>query len=377
MCIRTWYIFLATAFSLLLGLVQVGYGQRIYADAQQPSNTALASVSGAGNAVDLPDTTNYSTLNVTLGIGGLIHAQQNLQFVNNPKPSIYSPVVAKIGSNSSLLTLLGGFVIQRTNGGINSLVAPSYSVSELLNLLQLLGGNTTGNVVFPPTGNSFDGIRFEVNSLLGIGITARYYYAFYIVPPTVSESDITLCQGATQSITISNFQTYTPYTYRFYNSRIGGVQIDMDVTTSTFTIPANWEGSYWLEAREHNAYPSARTEIKIIRNKISGGIISGDQTICEGDNPVMINGSLPDETTVGATIVYQWQKNTSGTYETIVGATTQNYLPIASAETAKYQRKVTSTLNGTVCESLSNEITITVKPKPPAPNIELHPNSQY
>src|SRR5690606_15873579 len=138
------------------------------------------------NATDLPDTTNFSALNVTLGVVGLIYARQNLQFVNNPKPTRYSPIMAKIGSNSSLLSLLGGFAVQRTKGGINSTVAPGYSGSELLNLLNLFGGGQIGTLVFLPDGKDFDGIRFEVNSLLGAALTARYYYAFFIAVPLLS-----------------------------------------------------------------------------------------------------------------------------------------------------------------------------------------------
>ena len=91
--------------------IQLCLGQRIYADDQESYTTLLASVSTAKNATDLPDTTNFSALNVTLGVVGLIYARQNLQFVNNPKPTRYSPIMAKIGSNSSLLSLLGGFAV--------------------------------------------------------------------------------------------------------------------------------------------------------------------------------------------------------------------------------------------------------------------------
>ncbi|NGM62088.1 hypothetical protein G5B30_09195 [Sphingobacterium sp. SGG-5] len=242
--------------------VQVCLGQRIYADTQKSDATfLLASVSNPAEAVDLPDTTNFSTLNVTLGALGLIYARQNLQFIDNPKPTRYSPIIAKIGSNSSLLTLLGGFAVQRTKGGINSTVAPGYSGSELLNLLNLFGSGQIGTLVFLPDGNDFDGIRFEVNSLLNLALTANYYYAFYIAMPILSESNLTVCEGANRAVTISNFQP--GYTYQLYTTQLGGTQVGSDITTNTFIIQDNWNGSYWLEAREGNIYPSGRTPLTI------------------------------------------------------------------------------------------------------------------
>jgi len=249
-------------------VIQTSYAQRIYADKEQISTTLLASVSDRPWAIDLSDTTNHSTLRVTLGALGLIYSRQNLQFVDNPKPNRYSPIIVKIGSNSSLVTLLGGFVLQRTNGGINNTVVPAYSDSQLLNLLNLFGGSQIGSFIFLPNGNDFDGIRFEVNSLLNLALTAHYYYAFYIASPTLSNHAIHLCEGAGGTATISNFQP--GYTYRLYTAQTGGTQVWNDITTNTITIPPDSEGSYWLEAREGNVYPSARVKITVTVHPLPG-----------------------------------------------------------------------------------------------------------
>lgn len=360
------YIIRFTLLTLILGLVQEGYGQRVYADKEQNDATfLLASVTNSNRSVDLPDTTNYSTLNVTLGALGLIYARQNLQFVDNPKPNKHSPVIVKIGSNKSLLTLLGGFALQRTNGGFNSTILPSYSDTQLLNLLNLFGGGQIGTFIFPPNGNDFDGVRFETNSLLNLALTANNYYAFYIIPPTISTSSLTLCQGSTGTITISNFQS--GYTYRLYDSQIGGTQKGIDITTNAITIPPTLDAAtYYLEAREGNTYPSARTAITIARTSLPTTPIVSSSSTCTGVSiPLTVTNSEAGTT-------YRWYNSATST------------TPIYSGTTFNVTNPTSTTLlyidaiNSSGCVSSARaEVQVTIKPKPPAPNVQIHPNSQY
>lgn len=359
---------------LLCGAAREVRGQRVYATIQQSSpNILLSSVSNNGNAIDFPDTTNYSTLKVTVGLLGLVTAQQNLQFTTSTKPSKTSPVMIKIGTTASLLTLLEGISVQRTNGGLTAVVPPSYSSATLLNLLNLFQGSVIGVVVIPSDGSSYDGVRFEVNTTLGVALTAYNYYAFYITPPQLSSQTVTLCEGASSSVAISNFDVSRGYTYRLYSTETGGTSLSQ-TTSNTLDISSTMEGAFWVEAREGDLYPSARTKIEIVRNKISNNTISSNQSICQEEIPSLINGVIP--TAVGATISYQWQSKTTGGYANILGAMSPSFQPPKLLETTTYQRVVTATLNGVSCVSSSNEITVTIKPRSPAPNIEIHPNSQ-
>lgn len=250
---------------LLVGVVKMGYGQRVYADAQQNTATPLlASVSNAGNATlnNNSDTSLYSTLNVTLGLVGLVSAQQNLQFVNVVKPTANTPVIVKFGTPGSILELLGGFSVQRTNNNNNTLVAPSYGGVGLLELLNLFGGGSVAMLKIPPTGAVFDGVRLTVNTTLGVARTSSYYYAFYITPPQLTNNEVFRCEEETGEAIINNFQA--GYTYRLYTTETGGTEIpEAATTTAALTLPSNLEGTYWLEARENDIYPSARTEINI------------------------------------------------------------------------------------------------------------------
>ncbi len=251
---------------LLPGMVKEGYGQRIYADVQQSSAaTLLSGVTNQGRPIDA-DTANYSTLSVTLGILGAITAHQNLQFVNVPKPVSNSPVIIKFGSTSSLVNLLGGIAVQRTNGGRTAVVSPNYSGTQLLNLLNLLGGPQIATAIIPPNGLAYDGVRLEVNTSLGGLLTADYYYAFYITPPQPQNDEIVRCDGLPGHIIISNFyvERGIPYTYRLFSTETGDIEVATATNSNTLTIPANLSaGTYWLEARENDLYASARVKITV------------------------------------------------------------------------------------------------------------------
>ena len=349
---------------LLWGTVEMGYGQRVYADVETSSSTPLlASIVNSDLAID-GDTTTFSRLNVTVGLLSLVQANQIIYFSNAPSYLLHSPVIVKFGTPGSLLDLLGGLSIQRMNDGTG--IAPIYGRTSLLELLNLFGGGTVAVLNIPPTGQQYTGVRLTINTTLGVARTARFYYAFYIIPPIIPQ--VTLCEGVSGAAVISNFQS--GYTYKLYTQQMGGTQIGSDITTNSFLIPDDWEGSYWLEAREGNIYPSARTELKIVRNKISSGAISEDQTICEGEIPMQLNGELP-ETTMGAAISYQWQKKASGIFSDIEEANTQNYQPPSLYETTTFRRLAISEINGVSCTAVSNEITITVLPLPGKPQLSI------
>lgn len=355
---------------LFLGAVQEGYGQRVYADAQQSSTTTLVSgVTNQGRPID-SDTSNFSTLSITLGLGGLITANQNLQFVGRPKPMATSPIIIKFRTNGSILELLGGISAQRTNGGRTSLVTPSYSGTQLLNLLNLLGGSETAIAIIPPNGQQFDGIRLEINSTLGVGVTAYYYYAFYLTPPQVSSSILTLCGSSTGAFTIINPQP--GYVYRLYSQQVGGTEVGPTTASSTLPIPSSLSGGvYWLEAREGDLYPSARIPLTVARNNVTGGGITSDQTICIGTAPALFTQTAASTGT--GTLAYQWQFRTTGEYSNIPGATATTYTPPALFETTTYRRITTSTLNGVACSAFSNEITINVQPPPTITLLPISP----
>lgn len=358
---------------LCLGSVQEGYGQRVYADTQESSptqrlpilGTILSQVESEGNATTSSDLT-YSTLRVALGALNLYSATQNLQFTgaNAEKLRPTSPIMVKTMVNGSVLGLLDAVSLQRTNGGIDEPVGDPYTVTQLLDLLGIIGGTDEELLVVLPVPGATqlnDGVQLKVSSVLSLGLSARLYYAFYITPPEVSPSPLVLCGNSEGSITITNFQP--GYNYHLYSEQIGGTVVDSTIS-NTLEIPSSSlpVDTLWLEARENNLYPSARTPIIIKRNFITGGTIAGDQSICVGSLPSTITET--DVATGTGTLMYQWQQKTTGAYEDIVGATAATYTPPALLETTVFRRITTSELDSVECMAYSNEITITVNPLP-------------
>src|SRR5690606_13449478 len=202
---------------------QAVYGQRVYADAQQTNTTPLVgSVSNPTRSVD-SDYTNYSTLNVILGVLGTGFSSQNLQFTGTLKPKPTSPLMIRFGSGGSILGLLDGIQVQRTNGGVSGTIGDPYSSDTLLDLLGLIGGEEPSEVTVPIPGEDepSDGVRLRIsNALLGLAFSADLYYAFFITPPNIESSTVSVCQGESALVSISNFQS--GYTYRIYDALTEG-----------------------------------------------------------------------------------------------------------------------------------------------------------
>lgn len=105
------------------------------------------------------------------------------------------------------------------------------------------------------------------------------------------------------------------------------------------------------------AYKSSNINVTKLPDPISNNIISGNQTIYEGQSASTISGSTP----LGGdgTFIYSWQQKIgNGAWTTISGANGINYSPGIPAVTTSYRRIVSSaafTITGT-----SNEVTATV-----------------
>ena len=82
-------------------------------------------------------------------------------------------------------------------------------------------------------------------------------------------------------------------------------------------------------------------------NSITGtNTLGGAQTICSGDDPTQLTGSVASST-LGGSISYQWQSRTgTNAFVNIGGATGPNYDPPPVSVTTDFRRIVTSTVAG-------------------------------
>ncbi|TRX40503.1 PA14 domain-containing protein [Flavobacterium restrictum] len=92
---------------------------------------------------------------------------------------------------------------------------------------------------------------------------------------------------------------------------------------------------------------------------VTAGAIAASQTICNGATPAALTSSTNG--TGSGIITYEWQTNASGSYVTVLSATSATYAPPALTTTTSYQRRTVSVSGGTTCySSYTTAVTITV-----------------
>jgi len=253
--------------------------QRVYADTQTSSTpqilivVTLSEVQNQSNATGTSNFSDYSTLFTTLGALSLIEAWQNLKFPTQPPSN--SPLTIKFGANTSVADVINGISIQPTLNG--TLVGSAYTGSTILGLLG--SGTIDKEITLPAPGVAYNGVRYKVSpSVLGVAVSGRYYYAFYITPPTAPAA--TICTGSTATLSVTNPQS--GYTYNWYNSSGTLVQSN---TTSTYTTAAlTASTSYAVEAVETStgtSYFSGRTSIAVtVNNQPTVANAGTNQSLC-------------------------------------------------------------------------------------------------
>lgn len=331
--------------------------QRVYADATTTNATALlASVTQSTNATDA-DTSNFSTLNI-VGLVGLVTATQNLRFTQvGSQPLPTSPMMVRFGSSNSLLGLVNGIVLQRTNGGIGNPVGTAYTSNTLLDLLNLANAGSSAEVVLPVpgvAGTPNDGVYLQLNSLLGVGLSAKLYYAFFIKAPTVAGQ--TICSGWSTTLTVSNPQS--GYTYRWYDSLTGGTQLQGS-TSLTFAVNGlSATKTYYVEACESSgasAYRSGRTPVTVTVNPLpTAPSFAGVPAICSGATTTL------NVTSADTGVVFRWYTGASGGSSFFTGG---SYPTPALPDTTRYYVEAYRASSGCV-SSLRTLVQVNVKPLP-------------
>jgi len=379
----------------------VGYGQRVYANSSTISTDVdrgcLLVVCGAVTNYDYPVTMSRilngqpSTITAPLALSS---AKHNIRFTGaNSLPAPHAPVMVKIKTNSSLLSLINSISIQRTNNGVNEEVGDSYTVGTLLDLLgNGSGSNDELTVILPvpvPTRLN-NGIQVSVEGVINLGRSADLFYAFYITPPE-TPSTVTACEGAPVNIAISNYdeaiedQGY-PYTYQLYTDSLTGDSIEnISFSNGILTLPDTLSAKeYYLEARENGIYPSARTKITLIRNEPpSISLTTTTVSVCQEDNSVDLSYTGVTNTPISYTIDWDALAEAAGfidianalhAFSSDGGEISVSIPP--GAEEGSYEGILTIE-NANGCTSTAYSISVNVVPKPAAPNLNIEPHSQY
>jgi len=218
MDIRHWYPCYNSAFIafiLLLGLVQVGYGQslitkkRTYANFQGTYETGInlalvlvtGTVSNASNATN-GNVKSYSTLNVPVGVAGVLTATQYLEFTTNGQHTnrilidANTAVTLKITFPKEILGLLSGIEIgsftelKSVNAGLVNRAGyradnhnPIVSGSSLLSLIN--GAGEFEITIMP--NQSFNGVYMKLlGNGLSVALTNNFFHAYILENGSVS-----------------------------------------------------------------------------------------------------------------------------------------------------------------------------------------------
>ncbi|WP_434366138.1 immunoglobulin domain-containing protein, partial [Sphingobacterium spiritivorum] len=365
------WCYLICMFSLLFyGMAGTAHAQRVYANSFNTSTdvdlgcvlVVCGSVNNGSNAVNPTQiaANNPSTIVSPLVLSATM---QNVRFTGtNALPSYVTPVMVKLKMNASVLSLINSISLQRTNGNVSTPVGTEYSAGYLLDLLGIGGvGQQELTVILPVVGSAQanDGIRVKVGSAVSLGLSASLYYAYYIIPPTVASPTLSLCGNAAGSFTISNFQS--GYTYKLYTAAVDGTEVaGVSTTTNTLTIPGTLAGgTYYLEARESNTYPSARTAITIVRNSLPSVPTIANLSTCSGVSANLIVSSPQSG------ITYRWYTaSTGGT----LANTGNSFLISNPTSSITYYVEGYNALTGCISTSRT-AVTLTVNPLPAAPVI--------
>ena len=101
--------------------------------------------------------------------------------------------------------------------------------------------------------------------------------------------------------------------------------------------------------------------IAVTVNNFTIGAIAGDQTLCEGDDPVAFTETAA--TVADGTLTFQWQSSTTNAttgFIDIAGATSNTYDSPALTQDTWFRRVDTNTLNGIPCVTETNVVAVTI-----------------
>ena len=216
----------------------------------------LTTVSNPGFAVDNLTATS-SSLFVPVGVGTFV-----TQRVTFPGGTSLPGDKVKLGISSpaALLTLAIGQTITVTtyNGGISN--ADELTLSNPLITLQLLTGQKDGTVEFTPT-KPFDAVELKLSSgLLGALTAVNFNYAQRIqVPPTVVAAAVTVCEGTTANLEVSN-PAASGVIYNWTDDANSVFPPGATLALPTTLAPGVY--NYYVTA-SRNGCPSARTQVVV------------------------------------------------------------------------------------------------------------------
>lgn len=179
-----------------------------------------------------------------------------------------------------------------------------------------------------------------------------------------------ICAGASTTLTATGGTLGAGATTQWYTGSCGGTLVGTG--TSISVSPAGTTIYYVRRTGGSGLCPNTTTCISItvtVQTALGNNTVSTAQTICSGQTPAALTGTLPTGGTGAYT--YLWESSTDGVSYAAAGGTnnTQNYSPAALTQTTWFRRNVTSGVCTGSNSSTSAAIIITVNPVPAAAGV--------
>jgi PKD repeat protein len=183
-------------------------------------------------------------------------------------------------------------------------------------------------------------------------------------------SDQTICNGSdpVSFMSIVNGTGDGVITYQWQNSIDNFTFIDIPGADAPVYDPPVIAVDTWyrrITKSVLNTVECSRLSnvLKITVNKVLGGTIAANQTICSGITPAVITSS--DDGSGTGSVTYQWLRSSDNIiFSTIPGATSTDYAPAPLVSDTWFKRTIISIQNGILCTSESNVVKITINPLP-------------
>ncbi len=205
-------------------------------------------------------------------------------------------------------------------------------------------------------------------SLLGcVGPTQTVTATLNVVSPGTISSDQLICPGGNPAILTGTAPVGAGIvSYQWQSSTNNVTWVDIaGATLATYDPPVTSTVIYYrrivIYTSNNVACNAISNVVTITINAISSGTIAASQTICPGEDPIILSTVTP--AAGSGSISYQWQTSTTSSttgYADITGQTGTSYDPPATSVTTYYQLIATSTLNGLSCPLATAPITISV-----------------
>jgi gliding motility-associated-like protein len=311
--------------------------------------------------------------------GNLLFTGQNFKPTVSNTANFYVQAVSAEGCRSFSRTKATVFVQPvLTNNFISGIQTICEGATPaIFNSSQPAGGNNTFTYAWESTTDSLNYTRISAANaanLQSVALTQTTWFRRVVIsgvcesisplvkvtviakPQAPTIQNTTICAGNSVSLTLNNTKGLQ---YKWYNTASGGQLI---FSGNTFTTPALQNTTeYYVQAINSQGCESAtRTRVLVnVLPAIANNFITVNQTICTGETPGILNGSMPNGG--NSNFTYVWQSSTDNNNWTAASGTNNaiTYAPALLTQTTWFRRVVTS---GPCTQHLSASVEITVLP---------------